>query len=202
MADERKVRETLRQEILRRASGTRAMVDEFWLPRSHGRADLAVFGKSLDGYEIKTSRDTLKRLPKQIEAYGSLFDRCTAVLAEKHIEKARRLLPGWWGIMVIGCEDEGTSFRTVRNARHNPDVRAETLVRLLWRDEAMAALLELGHEPARTSPRDYLWDELLRTTSLRSLKSIVCEAIVARDPSDARIPTRRFTKPAPVGVAG
>jgi hypothetical protein len=161
-----------------------------------------VLGKSLDGYEIKTSRDTLKRLPKQIEAYGSLFDRCTAVLAEKHIEKAQGLLPKWWGIMAIACDDEGTSLRNVRKARANPGVRAETLVRLLWRDEAMSALLGLGHQPERTAPRNYLWDELLRTTSLRSLKSIVCEAIIARDPSDARIPTRRFTKLAPAGVAG
>jgi len=104
--------------------------------------------------------------------------------------------------MAIGCEDEGISFQTVRRARQNPDVRAETLVRLLWRDEAMTALLDLGHEPERSAPRSYLWDELLRTTSLRSLKRIVCKAIVARDPSDARIPTRRFTKLAPAAAAG
>jgi hypothetical protein len=202
MGEERKVREALRREILDRGAEPRIMVDEFWLPRSHARADLAVLGKTLDGYEIKTERDTLKRLPKQVAAYGALFDSCSAVLAEKHVENAREILPGWWGVFVVAAEGKEISFQEIRKARRNPEVQAETLVRLLWRDEALTALLNLGHDPEATAPRSYLWDELLRNTSLRSLKSIVCEAIVARDPDAARIPTRRFSSLAPVGVAG
>jgi hypothetical protein len=201
MGDERAVRVALRREIEEGETKTRAMVDEFWLPGSKARADLAVLGKSLDGYEIKTSRDNLKRLPNQVQAYGSLFDRCTAVVAERHIESARGILPDWWGIMAIGSGDQAR-FHAIRKARRNPAVQAETLVRLLWRDEAMAALLGLGREPESTAQRSLLWDELLRHTSLRSLKAIVFEAILARDPSQARIPTRRFSSAAPAAAGG
>jgi hypothetical protein len=202
MGDERAVREALRRTIKSSGAGTRTMVDEFWLPRSKARADLAVLGKFLEGYEIKTSGDTLKRLPSQVRAYGSLFDRCTAVVAEKHVEGAQQILPDWWGLMVIRSGEQTLRFHAIRSARRNPAVQAATLVRLLWRDEAMAALFDLGHEPESTAQRNFLWDELLRHTSLRSLKTIVAEAILARDPSKARIPTRRFSSSTPVVAGG
>jgi hypothetical protein len=200
MPAEAVVRAALRAHLLTSTAGAQDAVEELWVPCSHERADLAVLGRTMDGFEIKTDRDTLRRLPRQIAAYGRLFDRCTVVIADKHCEKATELAPAWWGITAIavnGC----VSFKTVRKPRQNPGPDPETLVRLLWRDEAMMALRELGAEPDPKAHRASLWSELLATTTLSQLRRAVRGALIGRDATQARIATRRFRAPLTAAAA-
>lgn len=199
-ASERVVRNALRGHLLS-DSDIREMVEEFWVPRSNERADLVVIGQTLDGFEIKTERDTLRRLPRQAVAYARVFDRCTAVVAEKHREAATQLLPEWWGIISIHAELT-IAFVRVRPPKANPSIDTETVVRLLWRDEAMSALLRLGRQPDQRSSRRSLWQELLESVSPVQLQTIVRQAIVGRDSGQARIRTRRFTAQSIAAEAG
>lgn len=185
------VRQALRTHVMGAVHGARDTVDELWVPRSNERADMAVIGRWLDGFEIKTERDTLKRLPRQIIAYGRLFDRCTAVVAERHEQSASEMLPQWWGITTFHINGKAT-FTTVRKARANPALDPEILVRLLWRDEVMRALISLGLEPNRKASRGSLWTELLRSASLKQLRSAVRNALLNRDLRHAKMPTRRL----------
>lgn len=185
------VRDSLRELVLEQATGTAEAVYEFWVPRSHERADVAVIGTSIDGFEIKTERDTLKRLPRQAEAYTRIFDRCHAVLAHRHVDKAMEVLPTWWGILVIGI-DGAPTFTRLREADANQGVDPEILVRLLWRDEVYAALSGLGVPPEAGAGRSRMWSQLLGLLDLDALKSIVCDALLRRDPMRARIPSQRF----------
>jgi hypothetical protein len=171
------------------------------VPRSHERADLAVLGRTMDGFEIKTEKDTLRRLPRQVMAYGRLFDRCTVVVADKHREKVTAIVPDWWGITSVSVNGS-VSFTTVRKARPNRALDPETLVRLLWRDEAMAALCSLGARPDPKAHRSSLWKELMQTASLSQLRRAVRDALATRDHTRARMPTRRFTSQALGAVAG
>lgn len=192
MAAEAVVRNALRERVLDAISGARDAVEEFWVPRTHERADLAVIGRSMYGFEIKTERDTLRRLPRQIEAYGRLFDRCSVVIAEKHFDAAAAMLPGWWGITTVHVNGD-VSFAEVREPLRNPAVDPEILVRLLWKDEVIAALMNLGAAPKGDTSRGALWRELLEVASLSQLRTAVRRALLDRDPSRARIATRHFT---------
>ncbi len=183
------VRGALRAHLLTNLAGAKGIVDELWVPVSNERADVAVIGRGMDGFEIKTERDTLKRLPRQMVAYGRLFDRCTAVVAERHREHAEEVLPDWWGLTTVHING-GVAFNTVRSPRSNSTVDPEILVRLLWREEVMGALHALGYAPDRRASRGVLWAELLRSTSLRQLKSAVHSALLSRDRRQARMPTR------------
>jgi hypothetical protein len=186
------VRHSLREEVLAAVSHSAEAVYEFWVPRSNERADVAVIGSAaIDGFEIKTERDTLKRLPRQAEAYTRLFDRCHAVLALRHVDRAIEILPPWWGLLVIGTDD-GPTFIRVRNAGANNGVDPETLVRLLWRAEVHAALCGLGAPPDPKAGRFRMWEQLLSLLDLDGLKAVVRDALLHRDPSSARIPTQRF----------
>ena len=191
MGSEAIVREALRAHLLHQIEGVRGTVDEFWVPRSNERADIAVISQRMDGFEIKTDRDTLQRLPRQVAAYGRLFDRCTAVVAERHRPRAEELLPDWWGLMTI-CAEGSVILTVVRPARRNPSLDPETLVRLLWREEVATALVALGRRPDARSSRASLWAELLRFASLTRLRSVVRDAVVNRDPRRARLPSRRL----------
>lgn len=186
------MRHSLREEVLAAAPHSAEAIYEFWVPRSNERADVAVIGSAaIDGFEIKTERDTLKRLPRQAEAYTRLFDRCHAVLALRHVDKAIEMLPPWWGVLVIGT-DGGPTFIRVREADANTGVDPETLVRLLWRDEVHAALCGLGAPPDPKAGRFRMWEQLLILLDLDGLKAVVRDALLRRDPSRARIPTQRF----------
>jgi hypothetical protein len=192
MVTEAVVREALRQRVFSAIGGACDAVDEFWVPRSYERADLAVIGRSMDGFEIKTERDTLRRLPRQVEAYGRLFDRCSVVVAEKHCDSAAGMLPEWWGITSIHVNG-GVRFIEVRKPRRNSGVDPEILVRLLWKEEVIVALVKLGAAPDERASRGALWRDLLEAASLSQLRAAVRRALLSRDPSRARIVTRRFT---------
>jgi hypothetical protein len=179
-ANEGRVRDALSECLLAQPKlGLACAYQEFWVPRSHERLDLAVVGARMHGFEIKTERDTLRRLPRQARAYGRVMDRCTVVLAEKHLEQARSLLPDWWGISTVACNGH-IEFKTIRAPRKNPTVDAEILVRLLWRDEALAALRQLGDNPEPSTHRASLWRELLERCSLTQLRSAVRTALLGR----------------------
>lgn len=191
MLTEAVVRDSLRQEVLAALPRAEA-VYEFWVPRSNERADVAVIGPSMDGFEIKTGRDTLKRLPRQAAAYARLFDRCCVVLAERHVEEALDILPAWWGITVIRG-DSTPGFETIREADVNHGVDPETLVRLLWRNEVHATLCTLGAPPDPGAGRFRMWEQLLSLVDLEVLKVAVREALINRDPARARIRSQRFS---------
>lgn len=191
------VRTALRQRVLAETTGATDAVDEFWVPSSHVRADLAVIGRCMDGFEIKTERDTLRRLPRQVEAYSRLFDRCTAVVAEKHADPVVGMLPDWWGITTVHVNGS-VMFNKVREPRANRHVDPEIIVRLLWREEVLLTLVTLGVEPDPKASRHTLWHTLLNSVSLVQLRRAVRLALINRDPARARIATRRFT---PLDVA-
>jgi hypothetical protein len=172
-------------------AGAMGTVDELWVPRSNERADVAVIGRRMDGFEIKTERDTLKRLPRQVVAYGRLFDRCTAVVAERHLDHAEDIVPDWWGITTVHING-AIAFTSVRKPRPNPALDPEILVRLLWRDEVVGALVALGHAPDKKASRGSLWTELLRSASLQQLRSAVRTALLQRDHRQAKLPSRRL----------
>jgi hypothetical protein len=201
MATEATVRDALRARVLAATAGAREAVDEFWVPRSHERADLAVIGRSLDGFEIKTERDTLRRLPRQVAAYGRLFDRCSVVVADKHRDEADSIVPAWWGITAVQVNGAVT-FTEIRKPRANPGIDPEILVRLLWKDEVVTALTKLGAQPQVPASRGILWRELLKSANLTQLRAAVRWALLNRDPTRARIATRRFTQAAAQQAAG
>jgi hypothetical protein len=49
------------------------MLDEFGLEHGEVRVDVAVINGELHGYEIKSERDTLERLPRQVKAYSAVL---------------------------------------------------------------------------------------------------------------------------------
>lgn len=193
------VRESLRHDLLAHVPSAEA-VYEFWVPRTYERADVAVIGPTMDGFEIKTERDNLKRLPRQAAAYSRLFDRCYVVLADRHVGEAIEMLPPWWGMILIRGEAM-PAFERLREAGINHDVDPETLVRLLWRNEVYSVLCALGAPPEPKAGRFRMWEELLDLADIDMLKSVVRQTLIRRDPNLARISSRRFTVNQTLGLA-
>ncbi|MGH9434699.1 MAG: sce7726 family protein [Terriglobia bacterium] len=158
------------------------LIEEFGIWGGSIRADLVVLNGVKHGYEIKTARDSLRRLPGQIEAYGAVFEFATLVSADCHIPEASKMIPPWWGIIRIAeAPGAGVQLERTREATNNPHRRAEAVAALLWRPEAMRILTSLGLSGGiKSKPMRYLTWRLASEVPLDRLSTYVREALRAR----------------------
>ncbi|OPY98943.1 hypothetical protein A5906_30780 [Bradyrhizobium sacchari] len=141
------VRQALRRDLdqQHRDDARTRIVEEMGIWAGSVRVDIAVINGELSGYEIKSARDTLARLPAQQELYSQVFDRVTLVVADHHSKKASALIPEWWGVMIATMANgQAVSLQEVRPSYGNPGVDALQVARLLWRPEAVAILHRHG----------------------------------------------------------
>ena len=153
------------------------ILEELGILGGEARVDIAVINGELIGYEIKSARDNLQRLPRQIEFYNSVFDRVILVVDERHMAGALQLLPEWWGVKGIF----GSRLESVREGGCNQDVDAWSLCWLLWREEALEILNRHGlSQGMKSKPKRVLFDRLAKSLPLTTLKLEVRQALKRR----------------------
>jgi hypothetical protein len=162
------------------------VIQEFWVPLSHERVDVVHVDGLLCAYEIKSGRDRLARLPRQVAAFDRIFDRLVAVADGRHLDSAIKVLPPYWGVTESACESGRVLLVTRREPGPNPLQDSAVLLRLLWRSELIPALKELGLATPAGLARAQMWTELLTRCSARDIKRIVRGALLARDSASRR----------------
>lgn len=170
------------------------------------RADLAAVGREeLVLFEIKSERDTLDRLKTQIPAFLEishhtvlvahrrwfdvrvLRDGSTCQVPSERLEEARRRLP-------IGClwaypKPSGAGeWAMLDRHQRPPQPRAETFLRLLWRDELMAecALHRVGVH--RRATMQHMIREMAWAMSGKEVARAVCRRLRRRAFAEADPP--------------
>lgn len=161
-------------------SGAR-LVDEF-VVGERGRIDLLSIDDYLRGFEIKSDLDTLYRLPRQMEVFGSVFDYCTLIVTPRHLSAAREKLIRGWGLAVVErASSDELVYKQIRKPKPNKGADPLVMASLLWRDEALHALDRLGAASGlRSRPRDVLWSRLVQVTNQDELREIVTSALTER----------------------
>lgn len=157
------------------------VLDELGLCQGAVRADVAVVNGSLAGFEIKSDRDTLERLPRQVEIYERVFDYVTLIVGKKHATGISKKIPSYWGIVVVSGSAAGLSLKTRRTAKRNKKVDPYAVARLLWREEALEMLAR--HEldkGLRSKPRRELWQALATGLATEELSDEVRKTLRAR----------------------
>lgn len=124
------------------------------------RVDVAVINGSLHGYEIKSDRDTLVRLPTQVEIYNRVLDYSTIVCGSKYLGKVADIVPEWWGITEVSGTGSKPVFVEHRAPSRNSTVDPLAIAQLLWRDEAAELLQCRGERVKSKETRWNLWDRL------------------------------------------
>lgn len=130
-------------EALRAACPDSLIIEELDILRIN-RVDVAIIDTHLHGYEIKADNDTLDRLHDQVNAYGLVFQRMTLVAGPKHVKKAAKVVPDWWGIIVADFKGESMRLNCARVGTDNPAVDGQHLAGLLWRKELTEGLIARG----------------------------------------------------------
>ncbi|HVM33555.1 MAG TPA: sce7726 family protein, partial [bacterium] len=145
------------------------------------RIDVAAVNGALNGYEIKSDRDSLQRLFGQINLYGKVLDYAVLVVGERHIVEAVGIVPEWWGIFKIIPDAKTPSFDVLRPGKKNIDQDPRSLVELIWRDEALELLEKRNAiRGFRDKPRPVIWDKVCECYSLEEIAMAVRNCLKAR----------------------
>lgn len=158
------------------------VIDELGISYGASRIDIAVIGSELLGYELKSDLDNLNRLPSQVQAYNAVFDELTLVVGYTHAYDAVKIVPQWWGLVFAETDPHGhVLFSYAREPKKNPSPDKFVVAKLLWRDEALQVLDDLGLARGfRSKSRGEICEELAKQTDFEILRSRVCCQIKKR----------------------
>jgi hypothetical protein len=177
------VRAAVRQMLTEQHAGDddTKIVEEMGIWSGSVRIDVAVINGRLTGYELKSDRDTLDRLPAQAELYSRVFDEVCLVVGARHAGKARRIVPRWWGVMVATVRKGEVRLQLVREGKPNPAPDPLLVARLLWRSEALAILEARGMAKGwRSKSAPQVHAHLASVLSQAELSDAVRAALKAR----------------------
>lgn len=158
------------------------ILDELGLCQGEARVDIAVVNGAIHGFEIKSESDTLERLPNQVDIYGKVLDTVTIVAAGRHLEGIYDLIPEWWGVyQAYSYEYKIVELKEIRQSQLNPQIDPYSLVQLLWREEALKLLKELGFAKGYASKgRREIWERLADCLPINILKNHVRSILKSR----------------------
>ncbi len=178
------VRKALRDSLMAafRADPGTLILEELGLRHGATRVDMVAVNGYLHGFEVKSDRDSLKRLPRQVKMYSEILDYVTLVVGQRHAAKAKATIPNWWGIQVVARDqDDKVRLQEVRAPMQNPNPDKLAIAKLLWRDEAIDLLEEIGAaDGIRSKPRRFVYARLAEVIPMDALRSRVRHQLKSR----------------------
>lgn len=119
---------------------TASVLNEFRV--EHCKADLAILNGTAAVYEIKSERDSLSRLERQIAAYQKVFAKVNVIAGSNHIENVLGMVPNEVGVFELS---DRFQIRTVRDGADLPSRTVPSaMLGSITMDEAKAILKALG----------------------------------------------------------
>lgn len=184
MMNEVHIREAFHRKKLTRHHNNPAtlIIDELGLNHGKVRADIAVVNNHYTGYEIKGDNDNLKRLKDQIIGYNSIFDLVYLITTDRHVNQSIGIISKWWGIIIAYQGPRGAiNFNSLRSPTMNPLREKMAVTRLLWKNEALELLIDLGvQQRLLNRKREDLYLEIAQCFTIEELQKIVKEYLIKR----------------------
>ncbi len=95
---------------------TASMIHEFRV--GDCKADVAILNGTATVYEVKSERDSLTRLERQIAAYATVFAKVYVIAAESHLRAVANTVPDSVGILCLNSRHQ---ISTLRDAVDQPE---------------------------------------------------------------------------------
>ncbi|MEU4208371.1 sce7726 family protein [Rothia terrae] len=168
---------TIAEKILlgRHSLNTAVLVQEMRALRS--KADTVIFNGTSTAYEIKSDRDSLARLPLQVEDYRKVFAKVVVVADAKHLTTLEEILPADVGILEL---TQKRTLSTIRPAEQNLDtLEKSAMFDALKLAELQAMLTDLGcNTPEAPNTRQRrIYSEILSHFSVEQLHSSMVKTV-------------------------
>ena len=183
--DEVKIRNAIHSKLLQHCHRSRKIrvIDELGLNHGTARIDVAVVKGTLCGIEIKSAKDNLSRLPSQAKIYSLIFRQMTLVFAERFENDVVQMVPTWWKLITVSEGPRGgVHLNKIRTGKLNKNIDSASIVKLLWRDEAIDLLRASGTTGScLRESRFVLYDQLLEAFNCDVLHKSVCYKLRIRE---------------------
>lgn len=168
---------------------------ELILDKHSVRADVVTVDRdNLHCFEIKTQRDTLARLDKQVDTYAAHADFVTVVAASKHINAVLSRVPPFVGVFEMLSIATPNEIRVVREPQRSPLCNADAMLSLLpatdlrsrlavkgkLRADLMAAATAIPSATKKAAVLEFLRDRYL-PTSLSLMRAARRRKILPKD---------------------
>ncbi|KDM89727.1 sce7726 family protein [Photobacterium galatheae] len=171
------VRNAVHKKLLKRhhSDADTLVLDELGICLGACRVDIAVVNGILHGYELKSAKDTLERLPAQVKYYSAVMDKVTLVVSDNHYEEAKKIVPDWWGIKVVTQGSRGGIHIVHERAeKTNRSIDPLRVAQLLWKEECLTLLEKWGSlKGNKSKPRHKLWAIVSETIPEKQLRNEV-----------------------------
>lgn len=95
---------------------TASMITEFRVGAC--KADVAIFNGTGTVYEIKSERDTLSRLERQVSSYRDVFASVNVIVGENHLDGVIDAVPYDVGVMLLS---DRYQLKTIRHGKNLPE---------------------------------------------------------------------------------
>lgn len=95
---------------------TASMLNEFRVGEC--KADIAILNGTATVYEVKSERDSLSRLQRQVAAYAKVFARVYVIAAESHVAAVLETMPDEVGVLKL---NDRHKISTLREATDEPE---------------------------------------------------------------------------------
>ncbi len=119
---------------------TASMLTEFRIGEC--KADVAILNGTSTVYEIKSERDSLSRLERQVAAYSKVFATVYVIAAEGHVSSILKSVPPYVGVMRLNNRYQ---IQKVREALDQPErTNPNAIFDSIRTQEARAILLAQG----------------------------------------------------------
>jgi hypothetical protein len=171
------IREALLRKLERQKSRPRAVLQELHVHNGKAIADIVTLHSEAHCYEIKGATDRIERITAQGTYYNAVFRRITLVTTECNLQRAVRLAPRFWGIIVAMADGEAVRFRHVRAAKLNPNFEKQSAAMTLWKSEMLELVSEVG---AERKPRRLLAQLIAETRREVELSMSICDLLLGR----------------------
>lgn len=165
----------------REANLNHRVVEEMGICRGVARVDIAVIEDAIYGYEIKSDRDTLQRLPNQIALYSKVLDYVTLISGSSHMSKIKAMIPSWWGLSEARVQNGVVTIHDVRSPTINPIIDMGSVLELLWKNELLDVLKENSNAKSLAGKtRSYLVDKIISNSTEQQISSLVRNKLYTR----------------------
>ena len=157
--------------------------EEFVMGR-RTRADALLVREDLIGFEIKSDRDTLARLKRQIKGYHQFCDRNYIVVGAKYLDKVQEEVPENWGVILIQKgenEEDKPVLEILRKATAGPREHLRSQLHLLWRSELIEIIHRHNLGAVSGKNKQRLREMIYHGLSRDTVRAELCEALIQRD---------------------
>ena len=108
------------------------------------KADVVIINGTSNVYEIKSERDSLCRLEKQISTYQSVFANVNVITGSNHLDSVLKIMPDSVGVLLLSNRNQISTKRKSKEFSRN--IKAECIFDSIRISESKAILKNFKHE--------------------------------------------------------